>query len=281
MKKIYSLALIALTLGYVFVSCDEEKLTTENEKKTEKNDSIPQDTNQVTPPDTTQVTPIDSTISYTLSVSLPAADSLYLSTETSVTDDYDNYYIDTIRVNPFKLVHSVATWARAFGMGFTYSSLTDTITPGYTNNAAITGCGVSTNAYFTVNTGGDMWGIDTEITFEDGKAYNAKECYVTNSTYAYRAIKDGNDGGFGGVKEWQDDDWFALTITGYYKDEVTDSKIVVLAEGSDILNTWEKVDLTKLGKVDKITFSLASTDNGSWGMNTPAYFCLDQLTVTE
>lgn len=216
---------------------------------------------------------------YTLSVSLPKADSLYLSDNTSVTDDFEYYYIDTIRVNPFALVHSVSTYG-GFGMGFTYSSLTDTITPGYTNNSAITGKGVNTNGYFTVNTGGDMWGIDTQITFEGGKAYMAKECYVTNSTYAYRAIKDHNDGGLGGVKEWTDEDWFMLTITGYNGDEETGQINYMLADGMNIVNQWEMIDLTPLGEVTRLHFSLSSTDNHpSWGMNTPAYFCLDKLTV--
>ena len=290
MKRLFpAIALTALIMGSVIVSCDEDEKLTNDAKKTEQNDSTqtnpadttqnPIDTTQINPIDTTQINPVDS--GYVLSVSLPKADSLFLSEETSVMDDYEYYYIDTIRIAPFKLVHSVASWARAFGMGFTYSSLTDTITPGSDNNSAITGQGVSSNAYFTVNTGGDMWGIDTQITFEDGKAYVAQECYVTNSTYAYLAIRDQNDGGFGGVKEWTDTDWFTLTITGYYHDEVTESVIVVLAEGDDILNTWKKVDLTKLGKVDCIKFSLDSTDQGSWGMNTPSYFCLDQLKVTE
>ena len=216
---------------------------------------------------------------YTLSVSLPKADSLYLSDNTSVTDDFEYYYIDTIRVNPFALVHSVSTYG-GFGMGFTYSSLTDTITPGYTNNSAITGKGVNTNGYFTVNTGGDMYGIDTQITFEDGKAYMAKECYVTNSTYAYRAIKDHNDGGFGGVKEWTDEDWFMLTITGYNGDDETGQINYMLADGMNIVNQWEMIDLTPLGEVTRLHFSLSSTDNDPlWGMNTPAYFCLDKLTV--
>ena len=49
----------------------------------------------------------------------------------------------------------------------------------------------------------------------------------------------------------------------------------------DILNTWKKVDLSELGYVTSIGFSVSSTDTGDWGMNTPAYFCIDKLTVEE
>jgi hypothetical protein len=219
---------------------------------------------------------------FTLSVNLPKADSLYLGTDRSQLDDvYEMYYIDPFEMDPFVLTHSFSDWG--FGMGFTYSSLTDTITPGYTNNSAITGKGVSTNAYFTANTGGEFLDIPAEITFKDGKAYKAKECYVTNSTYAYRAIKDHNDGNgeYAMVKQWGEDDWFKLTITGYNGSTETGQIDFLLADGMNIVNTWQKIDLSSLGEVTSISFSLSSTDNGSWGMNTPSYFCLDQLTVIE
>ena len=268
--------MMALMMGYVFVSCDEEKLTPEEEKKpVVPSDSIPSDS---VPSDTTQV-PAD-TVFYTLSMSLPKADSLYLSTDTMVKGGWGYYYIDTIRIAPFKLVHSVST-AGGFGMGFTYSSLTDTVTPGYLNNAAFTGCGVSTNSYFTVNTGGDMYGIAPEITFEDGKAYVAKECYVTNSTYAYRAIKNHDDGGANYVKVWTAEDSFTLTITGYNGATETGHVDFKLADGFNIVKTWQKVDLSSLGKVTTLHFALTTTDNNQYGPCTPTYFCLDQLIVTD
>ena len=55
----------------------------------------------------------------------------------------------------------------------------------------------------------------------------------------------------------------------------------LLADGLDIVSTWQQVDLTRLGEVTKIAFSMSTTDVGPSGMNTPLYFCLDQLTVTE
>ena len=128
-----------------------------------------------------------------------------------------------------------------------------------------------------------MYGLPSDITFKDGKTYKAKECYVTNSTYAYLAIKDHNDGNgeYAMVKEWTADDKFTLTITGYNGDDVTATVTFPLADGFNIVDTWQKIDLTSLGEVTRISFSLSSTDNGQWGMNTPSYFCLDQLTVTE
>ena len=248
MKKVLSFALMALTMGFVFVSCEKDNGE-------------------------------DDVKSYTLSVSLNKADSVYLSTDTTVR--VGSYFRDDIKIDPFVLVHSFSSWG--FGMGITYTSGTDKTTPGYTNISAITGKGVKTNAYFTVNTGGALYQLPADITFKEGKAYKAKECYVTNSTYAYLAMKDHNDGAgdWSVIKEWTKDDKFTLTITGYNGKDKTASIDFVLADGTDIVNTWQKVDLSKLGTVTKIQFSLSSTDTGDWGMNTPAYFCLDQLTVTE
>ena len=217
---------------------------------------------------------------YTLSVSLPKADSLYLGTDQSTPSGY--YFRQDIEMDPFVLTHSFASWG--FGEGFTYTSGTDKTTPGYTNNSAITGEGVNTNAYFTANTGGIAYGgLAAEISFKDGKAYKAKECYVTNSTYAYLAIKDHNDGNGENamVKEWTADDKFTLTITGYNGDDVTATVTFPLADGFNIVDTWQKIDLSALGEVTKIQFSLSSTDESYGFMNTLSYFCLDQLTVTE
>ena len=249
MKKVLSFALMALAMGFVFVSCDKEE---------EKQDEIK---------------------SFTLSVSLDKADSVYIAKDTTNKAGY--YYRSDISIDPFSLVHSFSSWG--FGMGFTYTSCANDTTPGYTNLSAVTKKGVKTNSYFTVNTGGAMYGLPAEITFKGGKAYKAKEVYVTNSTYAYLAIKDHNDGSgeYSVIKEWTKNDKFTLTITGYNGQEKTGSVEVVLANGYNIITSWQQVDLTKLGEVTKIDFNLTSTDNGDWGMNTPAYFCLDQLTVTE
>ncbi|HOD69223.1 MAG TPA: DUF4465 domain-containing protein [Bacteroidaceae bacterium] len=248
MKKIYSIALVALTMGFVFVSCDNEKEE-----------------------------PIKS---YTLSVSLEKSDSVYLGTDTANISGY--YFRDDFSVDPFVLTHSFGKWG--FGEGFTISSCADNTTPGYTNLSAVTRKGVKSNAYFIANTGGAAYsgGLLAEISFKDGKAYNAKECYVTNSTYAYLVIKNHDDGmGSHGIKQWTQSDSFTLTITGYNDRTKTGTVDFKLADGMKIVDNWEHVDLSTLGKVTRITFVLSSTDNGDWGMNTPSYFCLDQLTVTE
>ena len=102
--------------------------------------------------------------------------------------------------------------------------------------------------------------------------------YITNSAYAHSSMTNGD----AYAKKFAKDDWFKLTITGYDADgEVTGTKDFYLADLRDdkayIINDWRYVDLSGLGKVKKLGFALSSSDNGDWGMNTPAYFCFDNF----
>ena len=103
--------------------------------------------------------------------------------------------------------------------------------------------------------------------------------YITNSAYAYKSMTNGD----GFAKKFEQGDWFLLTITGYDENnEVTGTKEYYLADLRDastayIINDWRYVDLSSLGKVKKLGFALDSSDGGDWGINTPAYFCIDNF----
>ncbi len=206
---------------------------------------------------------------------LTKENSYFVGTDTSNVSGY--YYVQNLTIGNFILSHSWSDYG--FGEGFTYANCTDSTTPGYTNLSAITADGVGGSTYFVANAG-EFSTTPAMISFADGKSYRPLECYVTNSTYAYLAMKDGNPG-YGTLAPFKQGDWFKLTITGYSNETVTGRVNVWLANGTDILNTWKRVDLSGLGKVTSVKFTLSSSDNGEWGMNTPSYFCLDRLTVSE
>lgn len=112
--------------------------------------------------------------------------------------------------------------------------------------------------------------------------------YLTNTTYAHATIRDGNGFAkpFGGTSG-DDPDFFKLNIQGYKDGALTsDSVEFYLADfrfedntQDYIVDTWEWVDLTGLGPVDSLLFVLSSTDIGNYGINTPTFFCMDNLTV--
>jgi len=166
--------------------------------------------------------------------------------------------------------------------GYAYSNMHDIKTPGYGNQYSSYALKDSnSNNTFVV-----FYPYDepNELIFDN--PVTDVEIKVTNSTYAALSMKYGDGTGkkFGGADSTEND-WFKLQIIGIDKSGVvTDTANVYLADFrysskkmDYILNSWLSVDLLKLGEVKKLKFLLSSSDNGIYGMNTPGYFCLDDL----
>lgn len=166
--------------------------------------------------------------------------------------------------------------------GSSYSNTSDVSTPGFTNQySAITGAGFG-------ETGG-IYGINSlygpvVIDFPE-KAHAPKGFFVSNSTYAALSMEQGDwvAKKFGG-DDGTDPDYFMLSAWGFANGESTDTIDYYLAdyrfdeaEDDYIIKTWQWVDLSSFGKVDSMMFGLESSDVGIYGMNTPAYFCMDDL----
>ncbi len=208
-------------------------------------------------------------------------EDLPLAADSAVTGDpsMDPFFSHQVRFN--------RTWLTEFDCcpgAWAYSNRRDLTTPGVTN---------AYSAYHLPAGGG------AEETAQFGVAFNASRgdalvdfpqpgtvrgMYVTNTTYAYMATVEGNDGA-GFVKgRFADGDFFKLTIFGQDSfGEQTGAVDLYLADyrdgKSDALANWTWVDLTPLGnQVAQLQFELTSTDVGPFGMNTPAYFAADQIT---
>ncbi|MFT6747538.1 MAG: hypothetical protein ACJAZ2_001891 [Glaciecola sp.] len=175
--------------------------------------------------------------------------------------------------------NSFSSWWSA---GWAYSNVKDSTTAGYTNNyGARAGSGYSESANYVVGKSG----AKVVLKGESG-GRQVEGMYINNGTYAALSMTDGDGFAkkFGGATG-NDEDWFLLTIKGHYNGSVvSDSVNFYLADfrfadsAQDyVVKDWRWVDLTSLGNVDSLTFSLNSTDIGDWGMNTPAYFCMDNL----
>jgi hypothetical protein len=157
--------------------------------------------------------------------------------------------------------------------GFSYSNLTDTTTEGYAGQySAIANGGASNTETYVIGYCSAFAASPPTVTFFSEQAVTG--AYVTNNTYAYYSMLNGDQF----AKKFEKDDWFTLAITG--KDAnggVTGTVNFNLATGATIINTWEWVDLSTLGTVKSVEFTLSSSDTGDYGMNTPAYFCMDFL----
>ena len=174
--------------------------------------------------------------------------------------------------------------------GFAYSSKTDTITSGYANMySCIAGSGYNNSATYAlgfVSAFSGPTGIKLSGASQ-GKVVSS--AYFNNNTYAYLSMLNGDSYAkkFGG-STGNDSDWFMLTITGYMNGSQTDTVNFYLADyrfadnSKDyIVKNWTEVNLSKLGNVDSLSFALSSSDVGSYGMNTPAYFCLDNMLCAD
>ena len=106
-------------------------------------------------------------------------------------------------------------------------------------------------------------------------------CYITNSAWVEDAILNGDgisdngaDRGFGAG------DYLLLTIKSdngntldyYLADYRSDD-----SSEHRYITDWEWVDLSPLGAVKTLTFSMSGSKSSAWGLNTPTYFCLDDL----
>ncbi|MCQ2290688.1 MAG: DUF4465 domain-containing protein [Muribaculaceae bacterium] len=119
------------------------------------------------------------------------------------------------------------------------------------------------------------------VEFDDDNTYMAKGVYVNMSAYAYYSCLEG-DAMSEGLKE--EGASFKLQAIGKLGNEskTVEIELAGFSNGKfHALTDWTWFDMTELGEVEKIYFSLTSTDASQWGMNTPAYFAMDKFTVSD
>lgn len=177
--------------------------------------------------------------------------------------------------------------------GWSYSNITDNATPGWGNQySAIAGGGVGGSANYGVAYLSE-WTDDALRRVGVGLASGAPGTpgfYVTNTAYAYYSMLNGDSFAkkFGGPSG-TDPDYFRLVISGLdgsYNPIAASPVTFYLADfrssdpGQDyIVNDWQFVDVSSLvsGGAAYFSFNLESSDVGTFGMNTPAYFAVDQV----
>lgn len=194
-----------------------------------------------------------------------------------------------------------------FGGGFTgwegwaYSTVRDIVTAGFANQyAAYSASGTdagfgsgNSRTYALAFPGSQRNNNGSVLSFATTVAVESID--VTNTTYALLGLRDGNDGGAGFVAQFQDGDFFRLSITGFDgaagSGNPTGSVDVDLANyggaGADdnqIIDDWVNVDLSGLGQVRSLRFSLDSnvvdTFDGIAFLNTPSYVAIDNLSFS-
>lgn len=117
------------------------------------------------------------------------------------------------------------------------------------------------------------------MTFAGGASYRPVGTYVNLNTYTYYALIDGS----APARAFNNGDKLELTVHGVASDDSEKEVTVQLASYTNgcltINRGWQYVDLTDLGSVNEIYFTMSTTDTGAYGANTPLYFCMDKLAV--
>ena len=131
-----------------------------------------------------------------------------------------------------------------------------------------------------------------EWTFADGEARVIDHMWVTNTNYTLNQLVNGvksEEGNtFGGSWEGLTDDaWLKLIAQGFddvdadaYTEPISEVEFY-LVQGMNVVTDWQKWDLSGLGKVAKVRFNFAYSDEmgGRYGFTIPGYFAYDDVAV--
>lgn len=171
--------------------------------------------------------------------------------------------------------------------GFTYSNRNDTVTEGYFNQYSV---------YDSKNNGNKFavyyppFSGSSNIQFNNKQMINVHSIQICNITYTALSMLNGDDfarkfgGDLGSYEDFLKLRIYGLDTFGHKLDSIDFYLADYRSTDNSkdyIVDKWTKVDLTSLGAINQIGFKLTSSDNSDWGMNTPSYFCLDNLTYLE
>jgi len=197
------------------------------------------------------------------------------------------------------------SWSR-----FAYSNQTDTATAGYTNQFSSYAGGANSGDNFGVafgyhdltanNTGNEAFN-PKNINHLEGLPYltlpfgaSIEGMFVTNTTYTALSLLHGDSftgRPFGG-ENGDIPDWYKMSAYG------TDASgnILLGADGNAlgvdffladnregqmfIADQWMYMDLSALAGAERLYFNVAGTLTGDYGLNSPGYFAVDDITYS-
>ena len=131
-----------------------------------------------------------------------------------------------------------------------------------------------------------------ELCFADGEARVIDHMYVTNTNYTlnqlYNGVKSEEGNSFGG--NWTgltEDAWLKIVAQGFDDvDADADAEPIsevefYLVKGYEVVEDWQKWDLSELGAVAKVRFNFLYSDEmgGRYGFTIPGYFAYDDVAV--
>lgn len=177
--------------------------------------------------------------------------------------------------------------------GFAISNHTDVTTGGWTNQySSYTGGGASGSSNYAIFYDFSNGGINT-----NNSTMRIDSFELTNTTYAYLSMRDGDGYGkqFGSIYDadgivdnTNGEDYFKVWIYGENFDQTEiDSIEFYLADyrfadstQDYIIDAWNTIDFSGFAfDVASVRFAFASSDVNSFGIKTPAYLAIDNVST--
>lgn len=221
----------------------------------------------------------------------------------TVTADFENFSLNPNSAYspsasiPFQTQNAIFKyqWSTTYTLwtgGFAYTNVQDSTNGTYTNLYGVKAFkGYNNSSKFAI--GQDKGAISIILS----NFCTISGFYITNTTYAYKTIKNGNQfarkfgdttGTHSGniIPQGSYPDFFKITARGFSGGSMkSDSAVFYLADYrfsnntlDYIVKTWQWFDLSKLGTVDSLKFFMYSSDNSFGFMNTPGFFAMDDFT---
>ncbi len=176
-----------------------------------------------------------------------------------------------------------------FWNGFAYSRVRDVTTAGFTNQYA---------AYHLPGVGSDVSGTGNyAIAYAGNQTFfnlpslsRIESVFLTNSTYSALSMLNGDSFSkkFGG-DDGNDPDFFAVVFNGFDglngTGNLMGSNRVYLADYrfddnslDYLIDQWTEFEMDSLGAVRSVSLVFESSDVGQFGINTPTFVAMDNLS---
>ena len=194
----------------------------------------------------------------------------------------DDSYIDSALTGAF--ISKDVTFHNEKGKwswdGFALSTMRDTQTVGYSNQfSSFAGSGSSLSRTYLVGYAGAA-----RFKLPVGKTA-VLSMEITNTSYSALSMLKGDN--ISKKFSEKGKDFFRVWMVGYKVGIAKDSVSYLLSDFIDVnaskhyvQKEWKKILTPKLSAIDEVRFRLESSDNHpSFGMNTPAYFALDNVVI--
>lgn len=128
------------------------------------------------------------------------------------------------------------------------------------------------------------YGMDSRTKIIFATPRKLKSVQIANSTYAYISMRDGS--ALSQSLNYANKGWFKIKATALDADEKElgscEFYLADFRESSScgLLEGWHEFNLSSLPECQYLMFNMEGSDSGENGLNTPAYFCMDNLVWT-